>query len=73
MLGAAGGIETVICDKSIVENTIPGTWNYTTPDPNCDLDIVPNQTREQEVNVAINMNFGFGGHNAVVILKAFNS
>ena len=72
-LGAAGGIETVICAKSIVENTIPGTWNYTTPDPNCDLDIVPNQTREQEVNVAINMNFGFGGHNAVVILKAFNS
>jgi 3-oxoacyl-[acyl-carrier-protein] synthase II len=72
-LGAAGGIETVICAKSIVENTIPGTWNYSTPDPNCDLFVVPNQTLEREVNVAINMNFGFGGHNAVVVLKALDS
>jgi 3-oxoacyl-[acyl-carrier-protein] synthase II len=72
-LGAAGGIETVICAKSIMENTIPGTWNYSTPDPNCDLNVVPNQTLEREVNVAINMNFGFGGHNAVVVLRALES
>ena len=72
-LGAAGGIETVICAKTIMENTIPGTWNYSTPDPNCDLFVVPNQTLEREVNVAINMNFGFGGHNAVIVLKALDS
>ena len=70
-LGAAGGIESVICVKSIASSVLPGTWNYTTPDPECDLDYIPNQTRETEIDVALNMNFGFGGHNAVLAFQNF--
>ena len=68
-LGAAGGIEGVICVKAIEEGFIPPTINYTTPDPLCDLDIVPNKGREQEVNVAMSNSLGFGGHNASLIFK----
>lgn len=71
-LGAAGGIEAIACIKAIMSDQIPGTWNYETPDPDCDLNYVPNQTLEQTVNVAISENFGFGGHNAVVAFRKFN-
>ena len=71
-LGAAGAIETVFCAKAIETQTVPGTWNYETPDPDCDLDYVPNQTREHKVDAVLNMNFGFGGHNAVLALRAFS-
>lgn len=70
-LGAAGGMETVVCVKVLNEGVIPGTYNYEEPDPDCDLDYVPNQSRQQDVDVALNMNFGFGGHNAVLALKKF--
>ena len=68
-LGAAGGIETIVCAKVLTDGQIPGTWNQFTADPNCDLDYVPNQTRQQQVDVALNMNFGFGGHNAVIAVR----
>ena len=71
-LGAAGGLETIICTLSIQHGIIPPTINYETPDPECDLDYTPNTAREKTVNVAVNTNLGFGGHNAALILKRFN-
>ena len=71
-LGAAGGLETIICALSIQHGIIPPTINYETPDPECDLDYTPNTAREKTVNVAVNTNLGFGGHNAALILKRFN-
>lgn len=70
-LGAAGGLESIACVKTIVEKVIPPTINYETPDPNCDLDITPNTAKERDVKVALNVNLGFGGHNGVVIFKEF--
>lgn len=70
-LGAAGGIEGVICVKAIEEGFIPATINYQTPDPLCDLDIVPNTGRDQEVNVAMSNSLGFGGHNATIVFKKY--
>src|SRR5690625_4764492 len=64
LLGAAGGIEGVISVKSISEGIIPPTINYHTPDPECDLDYVPNEARKQDVKVAVSNSLGFGGHNA---------
>ncbi len=71
LLGAAGAVETVICAKAIQENIIPPTINYVNPDPECDLDYVPNKAREQKVDVVVNNSFGFGGHNAVVVTRRF--
>ena len=70
-LGAAGGIESIACIQAIRTGIIPPTINYETPDPNCDLDIVPNTARKCEVKVALNSNLGFGGHNGVVIYRKF--
>lgn len=70
-LGAAGGIEAVIAAKSIAENVVPPTINYETPDPECDLDYVPNEKREMEVNGAMSTNLGFGGHNAAILFKKY--
>lgn len=70
-LGAAGGIEGVFCVKAIEEGYIPATINYKNPDPLCDLDIVPNVGREQEVNVAMSNSLGFGGHNAAIVFKKY--
>ncbi len=70
-LGAAGGIETIACIKAITEGVVPCTANYTTPDPDCDLDIVPNVPRKMNVDVAMNMNLGFGGHNGAIVVKKF--
>jgi 3-oxoacyl-[acyl-carrier-protein] synthase II len=70
-LGAAGGIEAVIAAKSIAENVVPPTINYETPDPECDLDYVPNEKREMEVNGAMSTNLGFGGHNAALLFKKY--
>lgn len=70
-LGAAGGLETVVCVKVLNEGIIPGTYNYEVPDPDCDLDYIPNSSRKADVSVALNMNFGFGGHNAVLALKKY--
>ena len=68
-LGAAGGFETIICAKVIQSGIIPPTINYTTPDPDCDLDCTPNTARERKVDIAVNTNLGFGGHNGVIVLR----
>lgn len=71
-LGAAGGFESIVCAKALAEGIIPPTINYTTPDPNCDLDITPNTAREVSINVALNINLGFGGHNGVIAFRKFD-
>jgi len=71
-LGAAGGIEAVIAAKSIFHNVVPPTINYSTPDPDCDLDYVPNVKREMQVDAAMSTNLGFGGHNAAIIFKKYS-
>lgn len=68
-LGAAGALETIVCLKTIETGIIPPTINYETPDPECDLDCTPNTARERKVDVALNTNLGFGGHNAAIIVK----
>ena len=70
-LGAAGGIASIACIQAIRTGIMPPTITYETPDPNCDLDIVPNTARKCEVKVALNSNLGFGGHNGVVIYRKF--
>lgn len=71
IMGATGAIESVFCTLAIRDQMLPPTINYETPDPDCDLDYVPNQSRPGRVQVAMNNAFGFGGHNAVLIFKAF--
>jgi 3-oxoacyl-[acyl-carrier-protein] synthase II len=71
LLAAAGGLEAIICLKSIGEGVIPPTINLDNPDPDCDLDYVPNLARTGTVRAAMSNTFGFGGVNAVVILKKF--
>jgi 3-oxoacyl-[acyl-carrier-protein] synthase II len=72
LLGAAGGIETIFAALTLKNSVIPPTINYETPDPECDLDYVPNQARETKVAAALSNSFGFGGHNAVLALKRFD-
>lgn len=71
LMGAAGAIEAIICAISIERGGIPPTTNYGEPDPECDLDYVPNIARQQEVNVSMSNSLGFGGHNATIVLKKF--
>lgn len=71
LLGAAGAIEAVACVKALQENILPPTINYTTPDPECDLDYVPNQPRQVETRHVMSNSFGFGGHNATIILSRY--
>jgi len=71
LLGAAGGVEFVISTLAVYHNIIPPTINYTTPDPACDLDYVPNTAREMTVNYAMSNTLGFGGHNASVVVGKF--
>ncbi len=71
MLGAAGAIEMIVCSKAIQTDIVPPTINYQVPDPECDLDYVPNTARKMKVNATVNNSFGFGGHNACIIAKKF--
>ncbi len=71
LLGAAGGIEAVASVMAIHEDTMPPTINYDTPDPECDLDYVPNVARKGTVNVAMSNNLGFGGHNVSLIFRKY--
>ena len=73
LLGAAGGVESAVCVKAIHEGVAPPTINYTDPDPDCDLDYVPNQKREADIKVALCNNSGFGGHNATLLFKKFEA
>jgi 3-oxoacyl-[acyl-carrier-protein] synthase II len=71
LLGGAGGIEAIFCIKTIEDGIIPPTINYETPDPECDLDYVPNEARSQPVDVVMSNSFGFGGTNAVLIFRKY--
>ncbi len=70
LLGAAGGVESAVCALAIRDGVLPPTINYTTPDPACDLDYVPNVARPAKVRACLNNSLGFGGHNATLCFKA---
>ncbi len=72
MMGATGALEAIFCVKSISEGVLPPTIHYETPDPECDLDYVPNQAREAKISLAISNAFGFGGHNAVLAVRRYS-
>ena len=72
LLGASGAVEAVVCAKVFQENILPATINYETPDPECDLDYVPNQTRRVSPEHIMSNSFGFGGHNATLILSRYS-
>ena len=71
LLGAAGGVEAVVCAKAVEEGFVPATINYQVPDEECDLDVVPNEGRNVEVKYAMSNSLGFGGHNASILLKKY--
>ena len=71
LLGAAGAIEGAVCIKVINTGVIPPTVNYNNPDPECDLDYVPNKAREARISSAMSNSFGFGGHNSVLVFQEF--
>jgi 3-oxoacyl-[acyl-carrier-protein] synthase II len=71
LMGAAGAVEAIACIKSLETGTIHPTINYETPDPECDLDYVPNEARQVWPRTALSNSFGFGGHNATLILAAW--
>ena len=71
MLGAAGAVEMIVCTKALQTDVVPPTINYEFPDPECDLDYVPNKARHITVNAVVNNSFGFGGHNASLIARKF--
>jgi 3-oxoacyl-[acyl-carrier-protein] synthase II len=70
-LGASGGIEAIFTILAVNRNTLPPTINYDEPDPECDLDYIPNESREAEVKVGVSNSFGFGGHNACIVVREF--
>jgi 3-oxoacyl-(acyl-carrier-protein) synthase len=72
MMGATGALEAIFCIQAIRENVLPPTVNYQTPDPECDLDYVPNEARRKPLRTALSNSFGFGGHNAVLLFKEYN-
>jgi len=72
LLGAAGAVEAIITIKSLQKSIIPPTINYETPDPDCDLNYVPNKLVEKDINYALSNTFGFGGHNATLLFKKFS-
>ena len=67
--GSGGGIEAVACALAIKHEIIPPTINYSNPDPNCDLDYVPNKAREKKLGVVLSNSFGFGGHNVCLAFR----
>jgi 3-oxoacyl-[acyl-carrier-protein] synthase II len=71
LLGAAGAVESIACVLAIRDGVIPPTINLDNPDPQCDLDYVPHTAREQKIRIAVNNSFGFGGHNATLVFRAF--
>lgn len=71
MMGATGALEVIFCVDAVRNNVVPPTIHYQTPDPECDLDIVPNYARQKKVSLAISNAFGFGGHNAVLVVRKY--
>jgi len=72
MMGATGALETIFCVQAIREGVLPPTIHYETPDPECDLDYIPNKAREKKISLAISNAFGFGGHNAVAAVRKYS-
>ena len=72
MMGATGALEAIFCVLAIREGVLPPTIHYQTPDPDCDLDVIPNQARDVKVDFALSNAFGFGGHNAVLAFRRYN-
>src|SRR5215213_860268 len=71
MMGATGALEAIFCTQAIRDGILPPTIHYETPDPECDLDYIPNQAREKKIDLAISNAFGFGGHNAVLAIRRY--
>ena len=71
MMGATGALETIFCVQAIRDGILPPTIHYQTPDPECDLDVIPNKAREKKIDLAISNAFGFGGHNAVLAVRRY--
>lgn len=71
LLGAAGAIELIAIVLAVNEDHVPPTINYNTPDPELDLDYTPNKSKERKVRAALSNSFGFGGHNATIVVKKF--
>ncbi|MED4972045.1 beta-ketoacyl-[acyl-carrier-protein] synthase family protein, partial [Geobacillus thermoleovorans] len=71
LLGATGAVEAIFSVLAIRDGIIPPTINYETPDPECDLDYVPNEARKQDVRAVLSNSFGFGGHNATLIFQKY--
>ncbi|MEI7848069.1 MAG: beta-ketoacyl-ACP synthase II [Chloroflexota bacterium] len=71
MMGATGALEAIFCARAVREGVLPPTLHYQTPDPDCDLDYIPNQAREKKIEVAISNAFGFGGHNSVLVVRRY--
>ena len=72
MMGATGALEAIFCTQAVREGVLPPTIHYETPDPECDLDYIPNQAREKKITLALSNAFGFGGHNAVLAIRKYN-
>jgi 3-oxoacyl-(acyl-carrier-protein) synthase len=71
MMGATGALEAIFCVQAVRQGILPPTIHYETPDPECDLDYVPNKAREANISLAISNAFGFGGHNAVLAVRKY--
>lgn len=71
MMGATGALEAIFCVQAIRDGILPPTIHYQTPDPECDLDVIPNEAREKKIDLAISNAFGFGGHNAVLAIRKY--
>jgi beta-ketoacyl-acyl-carrier-protein synthase II len=71
MMGATGALEAILCVQAVRTGLLPPTIHYQTPDPRCDLDYIPNQSRQSKVDVTLNNAFGFGGHNAVLVIRSY--
>ena len=72
MMGATGALEVIFCVQAIRDGVLPPTIHYETPDPECDLDYIPNQAREKKITLALTNAFGFGGHNAVLAIRKYS-
>jgi len=72
MMGATGALEAIFCVQTVREGIMPPTIHYETPDPECDLDYVPNEARQKKIDLAISNAFGFGGHNAVLAIRKYS-
>jgi len=72
LIAAAGSVEAITCLMAIRDNVVPPTINYETPDPDCDLDYIPNEARQKDVKTTLSNSFGFGGQNISLIFSEFN-